>query len=238
VVDAHTGDVRSGATREYPLLTPKPQWAEQNPEHWWRAAHEAIGAAVRGALEHGADLVALGLTGQMHGLTLLDERSQPLRPAILWCDNRTAAQCEAIHERVGLTRLKELAANPAQTGFTAPKLLWVREHEPETYRRAGHALLPKDYLRFRLSGEYATDVADASGTLLPDVRRRTWSGDLLERLEIEPALLPRCIKVRTSARGSALRARPRRVSPGASQSSPAAATRPPVVSGMASCGRG
>jgi xylulokinase len=198
VVEAETGQVVASATAEYPLLTPQPQWAEQDPADWWVASQVAIRNALRQAGNRdtgrsagaGHELVALGLTGQMHGLVLLDEQDAVIRPAILWCDQRTERQCEAIHERVGLERLKQIACNPALTGFTAPKLLWVREHEPETYRRARRALLPKDYLRFLLSGEYATDVADASGTLLLDVPRRRWSGELLDLLEIDPAWLP------------------------------------------------
>src|SRR5688500_11298415 len=136
VIDAHTGALLSSATAEYPLLTPKPQWAEQNPDDWWRASQQAIREALTRAGDAAQNLVALGLTGQMHGLTLLDADNQSLRPAILWCDNRTAAQCEQIHETVGLPRLREIAANPAQTGFQAPKLLCVRQHAPDLYRAA------------------------------------------------------------------------------------------------------
>ncbi len=190
VIDAESGKVVASATAEYPLLTPKPLWAEQHPADWWRAAQQAIPQALRAAGEQARDLVALGLTGQMHGLVLLDERNEVLRPAILWCDQRTEAQCAEIHRRVGLDRLRRIACNPALTGFTAPKLLWVREHEPEVFARARHALLPKDYLRWLLSGEYATDVADASGTLLLDVPHRRWSDDLLEALELHHEWLP------------------------------------------------
>jgi xylulokinase len=190
VVDASTGALLSSATAEYPLLTPRPQWCEQNPDDWWRASQAAIAQALHGAGDRADDLKALGLTGQMHGLVLLDERDEVVRPAILWCDNRTQPQCDEIHERVGLDRLKRIACNPALTGFTAPKLLWVRRHEPEVFARARHALLPKDYLRFLLSGEHATDLADASGTLLLDVPSRQWSGELLEILQLDRALLP------------------------------------------------
>jgi xylulokinase len=190
VVDARNGNILSGATSEYPLLTPHPQWAEQHPEDWWQASRAAIRQALREAGDASGDLVALGVTGQMHGLTLLDKDHQVIRPALLWCDQRTARQCEEIHETVGLERLRQITSNPALTGFTAPKILWVRAHEPQAYARIRHALLPKDYLRFMLSGEFATDVADASGTLLLDVARRTWSGDLLDLLHIDPAWLP------------------------------------------------
>jgi xylulokinase len=190
VVDAASGRVLGAATADYPLLTPHPQWAEQHPRDWWRAAQTAIPEALRRAGGRGGELVALGLTGQMHGLVLLDEAGAPIRPALLWCDQRTEAQCAEIHRRVGLERLKAIARNPALTGFTAPKVLWVREHEPEAYARVRRALLPKDYLRLLLSGEYATDVADASGTLLLDVPRRRWSDDLLAALEIPRSWLP------------------------------------------------
>ncbi|HVG96132.1 MAG TPA: FGGY family carbohydrate kinase, partial [Chloroflexota bacterium] len=190
VVDAASGRVLGAATADYPLLTPHPQWAEQHPLDWWRAAQTAIPEALRRAGGRGGELVALGLTGQMHGLVLLDEGGAPIRPALLWCDQRTEAQCAEIHRRVGPERLKAIARNPALTGFTAPKVLWVREHEPEAYARVRRALLPKDYLRLLLSGEYATDVADASGTLLLDVPRRRWSDDLLAALEIPRSWLP------------------------------------------------
>lgn len=208
VVEAETGRILSAATVEYPLLTPFPQWAEQNPHDWWAATQKAIRQALGGAGDAAGSLAALGLTGQMHGLVLLDAADQVIRPAILWCDQRTERQCEEIHERVGLDRLRQIACNPALTGFTAPKLLWVREHEPDAFARARHALLPKDYLRFLLSGEFATDVADASGTLLLDVPRRAWSAVLLERLEIDPRWLPTVhegpeVVARVSAAGAA-----------------------------------
>ncbi|MGH2366646.1 MAG: FGGY family carbohydrate kinase, partial [Chloroflexota bacterium] len=155
VVEAETGHVLAGATADYPLYTPQPQWAEQNPADWWRASQQAIAEALRQAGDRARNLAALGLTGQMHGLVLLDEDDAVIRPALLWCDQRTERQCEAIHERVGLQRLKQITCNPALTGFTAPKLLWVHEHEPRAFQRTRRALLPKDYLRFRLSGAYA-----------------------------------------------------------------------------------
>lgn len=208
VVDAVDGRVLSAATADYSLLTPHPQWAEQHPADWWNGAQQAIAAALHGAGDRTRDLVALGLTGQMHGLVLLDEANAVIRPAMLWCDQRTGPQCEEIHQRVSLSRLKEIACNPALTGFTAPKLLWVREHEPEAFARARRALLPKDYLRFLLSGAYATDVADASGTLLLDVPHRQWSGEILDKLELDPRWLPSVhegpeIVARVSAAGAA-----------------------------------
>ena len=177
------GEIVARAEREYPLSIPRPGWAEQDPEDWWRATEAAL-----------ADLdvepASIGLSGQMHGLVTLDEREQVLRPAILWNDQRTAAECAEIEERVGLERLIELTGNRALTGFTAPKLLWLRHHEPETYARIAHVLLPKDYVRLRLTGERAIDVADASGTLLFDVANRRWSDEVLGTLELPAEWLP------------------------------------------------
>ena len=179
-----TGAVLGRAEREYPLATPQPGWAEQDPEDWRRAAEEALEAL-------GADEIAgIGLTGQMHGLVALDAGERVLRPAILWNDQRTAVECREIEDRIGLARLLELTGNRALPGFTAPKLLWLRTNEPETYERIAHVLLPKDYVRLALTGERATDVADASGTLLFDVARRRWSDEVLDALELPEAWLP------------------------------------------------
>jgi xylulokinase len=179
-----TGAVLHAAERSYPLSTPRPGWSEQDPEDWWQAS-----AAVLEELD-GADAVGIGLSGQMHGLVALDARDRVLRPAILWNDGRTQAQCEEIERRVGFERLVALTGNQALAGFTAPKLLWLAEHEPEVYGSIAHVLLPKDYVRLRLTGEHAIDVADASGTLLFDVARRRWSDEVLEALEIDRAWLP------------------------------------------------
>jgi xylulokinase len=177
------GEVTGRAEQEYPLSMPRPGWAEQDPDDWVRAAEAALGR-----LGGGAD--AVGLSGQMHGLVVLDSEQRVLRPAILWNDQRTAAECVEIEERIGLDRLIELTGNRALPGFTAPKVLWLRRHEPEVYARIEHVLLPKDYVRLRLTGERATDAADASGTLLFDVPRRRWSEEVLEALEIPAAWLP------------------------------------------------
>jgi xylulokinase len=175
------GRVLATASAEYPLSRPQPGWSEQEPEDWWRAAED-----VRGRLPEGP----VGLSGQMHGLVVLDAERRVLRPAILWNDQRTAAECAEIEARVGFARLVELTGNRALTGFTAPKLLWLRRHEAELYGRIRHVLLPKDYVRLRLTGELAVDVADASGTLLFDVRRRAWSEEVCEALEIPLDWLP------------------------------------------------
>jgi xylulokinase len=176
--------VLARAEHEYALSTPHPGWAEQDPADWWRASELAL-----------ADLGwsegdPLGYSGQMHGLVALGADDTVLRPAILWNDQRTAAECAGIEERVGLDRLIELTGNRALTGFTAPKLLWLRRHEPEVYARIAHVLLPKDYVRFRLTGERAIDAADASGTLLFDVAGREWSSEMLDVLELPPDWLP------------------------------------------------
>ena len=183
VAISRSGDVLARAERSYPLSTPQPGWAEQSPDDWWRAAQEALAAL-------GLEPAAIGLSGQMHGLVALDERDQVLRPAILWNDQRTAAECAEIEERIGLERLVELTGNRALTGFTAPKLLWLRRHEPDTYCRIRRVLLPKDYVRLRMTGEHAIDAADASGTLLFDVRERRWSEEVLDALEIPARWLP------------------------------------------------
>jgi xylulokinase len=181
------GDVLASAEETYELSTPRPGWAEQDPEDWWRAADRALARL-------GGRPTAIGLSGQMHGLAVLDDLDRVLRPAILWNDQRTGAECTEIEERVGLARLIQLTGNRALTGFTAPKLLWLRRHEPATYARIVHVLLPKDYVRLRLTGEHATDVADASGTLLFDVARRRWSREMLEELELDPSWLPRTLE--------------------------------------------
>jgi xylulokinase len=175
------GAVLATASEEYPLSTPRPGWAEQDPELWWAAAQRVLAALPEGPV---------GLSGQMHGLVVLDEHGEVLRPAILWNDQRTAAECAAIERLVGLERLIELTGNRALTGFTAPKLLWLRTHEPEVYARVRHVLLPKDYVRFRLTGERTIDCADASGTLLFDVARRRWSEEVCAALELPLEWLP------------------------------------------------
>jgi xylulokinase len=179
------GRVIASHEAAYPLAVPKPGWAEQDPEDWWRAAEEAL-AAVTAA----GDPLGIGLSGQMHGLVALDRADRVIRPAILWNDQRTAVECEEIAERVGERKLIALTGNRALTGFTAPKLMWMRTHEPEAYGRIARVMLPKDYVRLRLCGEHATDTADASGTLWLDVAGRAWSSELLEALEVERDWLP------------------------------------------------
>jgi len=182
------GVVLGRAEEPYRVSMPAPGFAEQDPDLWWRAAESALAAV--GV----ADVAGIGLAGQMHGLVLLDERLRPLRPAILWNDQRTAAECAEIERLVGLERLIELTGNRALPGFTAPKLLWVRRHEPEVYARIAHVLLPKDYVRLRLTGELATDVSDASGTLLFDVGARGWSEPVLELLGLPREWFPHALE--------------------------------------------
>ena len=177
------GEVLATDEEPYPLSTPRPGWAEQDPEDWWRAAQAVLTRLPFGELQ-------LGLSGQMHGLVCLDGRDRVLRPAILWNDQRTGAECAEIERRIGLDRLIELTGNRALTGFTAPKLLWLRRHEPDVYGRIGRILLPKDYVLLRLTGEHGIDAGDASGTLLFDVRRRQWSDEVVDALEIPRDWLP------------------------------------------------
>jgi xylulokinase len=184
------GRVAATGVAEYGYDTPHPRWSEQDPDVWWDAAASAVRAALEAAALRGDDVAAVGLTGQMHGAVLLGADDRPLRPAILWNDQRTGAECDVIRERVGARRLIEVTGNDALTGFTAPKLLWVRTHEPATWERVTHVLLPKDYVRLRLTGAHAVDKADGSGTILFDLAARTWSPEVLAALDLDPDLLP------------------------------------------------
>lgn len=184
------GSVLGVGRATYDFASPRPRWSEQDPALWWDATVEAVRRVLAETGVDGGDVDGIGLTGQMHGLVLLDDRGEPLRPAILWNDQRTDAECDEIREVVGRDRLIEITGNDALTGFTAPKVLWVRNHEPDLYERAAHLLLPKDFVRLRLTGEYATDVAGGSGTILFDLARRTWSRPLVELLGIPAEWLP------------------------------------------------
>ena len=184
------GKVIATAMAEHPISSPKPGWSEQNPLDWWDAACKATKAVLKKAKIKAADVGGIGLSGQMHGSVFLGNGQTPLRPALLWNDQRTAQQCREIEEKAGgREALIELVANPALTGFTAPKILWVREHEPRVYEKTRHILLPKDYIRYCMTGEYATEVSDASGMLLLDVVHRTWSDALLSLLQIDKSML-------------------------------------------------
>jgi len=184
------GKVLATATAEHPIFSPKPGWSEQRPEDWYTSVKAATRAVVKKLRIRGTDISAIGLSGQMHGSVFLDDRGKVLRPALLWNDQRTAVECAEITKAAGgLEKLIGLVANPALTGFTAPKILWLRKNEPKNYAKTKKVLLPKDYIRFRLTGEYATEFSDASGTLLLDVVNRKWSDELLGKLQIDKSLL-------------------------------------------------
>jgi xylulokinase len=186
-----TGRIVASATSSHaPFASPGPAWAEQDPGDWWRAACVALREVLAVKEVAAASIAAVGLSGQMHGAVLLDAAGRVLRPSIIWCDQRTAEECRWLNREIGEARLLELTSNPALTNFTLTKLLWVRRHEPDVWSRVRHILLPKDYVRYRLSGAHAIDVADASGTLLLDVARRTWSSEMLEATRLSPDWLP------------------------------------------------
>jgi xylulokinase len=190
IVD-EAGHVIAGATGEHaPISSPQPLWAEQDPADWWRACILAIRQALATANVDGAAIKGIGLSGQMHGVVLLDKGHKVLRPCLMWCDQRSQAQCDWIHNKVGYERTIQLTCNPALTGFSAPKLLWVRDNEPKVFAQARTFLLPKDYIRFRLTGDFATEVSDASGTVLFDVAHRVWSKEMLAALDLDASLLP------------------------------------------------
>ena len=177
------------ATVEYPMAQPQNGWAEQDPADWWNAAVSTIRTVLEKSGVDKKDVVSLGISGQMHGLVMLDKDGQVLRPSIIWCDQRTQVECDEIHEKVGKEKLISITANPALTGFTLSKIMWVRKHEPEVYAKCRHILLPKDYVRYMLTGDYATEVSDASGMQVLDVPNRRWSSELLGILDIDEALL-------------------------------------------------
>ena len=189
------GHVLAAAESPHTLLTPKPGWTEQQPEEWWKACALATKAVLKKAKLKGSEVRGIGLSGQMHGSVFLDGGGKVLRPALLWNDQRTAAQCREIEERTGgREAVIQMVSNPALTGFTAPKILWFRENEPAKYEKCRQILLPKDYIRYRLTGEYCSEVSDASGTLLLDVKARAWHREMLSKLEIDLALLPRVVE--------------------------------------------
>jgi xylulokinase len=184
------GSVVATATSPHTLQTPKPLWSEQDPREWWQASSAAIRSVLQQSGLDGESVAAVGLTGQMHGLVLLDGQGQVLRPAILWNDQRTQTQCDEIHRRLGRARFIQITGNVALTGFTAPKILWVQQNEPELYAQAQHVLLPKDFIRYKLTGEFAMDKADGAGTVLFDLKQRTWSAEVLAALGIPAGWMP------------------------------------------------
>ncbi len=187
VLFGHDGEKLASKTVEYPLYQPRADYAEQEPTDWWRATVEGINAVTAGI--DCSEVAAIGLSGQMHGLVMLDGDGEVLRRSIIWCDQRTSRQCDEITERVGKERLMQITMSPALTGFTASKILWVRENEPEIYEKCKTILLPKDYIRFMLTGERATEVSDASGMQLLDIAARDWSDEVLAKLDIDRSLL-------------------------------------------------
>ena len=186
----YTGEVLGVESTAYDFETPHPLWTEQHPDLWWQGTVQSIRALLDRLSINPKEIVGIGVTGQMHGLVLLDEQGEVLRPALLWNDQRTAAQCDTIRDRLGKQKLIAITGNDALTGFTAPKIVWMQEHEPDTYAKTRHIVLPKDYVRFKLTGEWATDKAGAAGTLLFDVAKRDWSDEVLSALNITPSLMP------------------------------------------------
>ena len=190
IADA-SGRVVASATEEHaPFASPHVGWAEQHPDDWWRAAQLAVRNALYNGKLHGEQIACVGFSGQMHGAVMLDAKNKVVRPALIWCDVRTQKQCDELTEQIGASKLIQLTCNPALTNFTLTKFLWVRENEPETWARVRSVMLPKDYVRFRLTGEKAIDVADASGTLMLDVAERKWSKEVLKVAQIDESLLP------------------------------------------------
>ncbi len=179
-----TGAVRARALIEYPLYTPKPLWAEQDPADWWNATVGTIRKLIEETGIKASEIRGIGLSGQMHGSVFLDAQNQVIRPALLWCDQRTAAECAWITDTVGKNKIIELTLNPVLTGFTAGKIIWLRNNEPKNYEKVRKVLLPKDYIRFMLTGEYATEVSDASGTSLFNVKKRDWAYEVLDAINI------------------------------------------------------
>lgn len=191
VLFAPDGTVIASDISEYPLYQPQNGWAEQKPEDWWEAVCKTCKSVLKKSKAAPDEIKGIGLSGQMHGLVMLDDENKVIRPSIIWCDGRTGAECREITEKVGAQRLIGITANPALAGFTASKIIWVKKNEPENYKRCRHILLPKDYIRFMLTGEYATEVSDASGMQLLDVPNRRWSKEILDLLEIDESLLGR-----------------------------------------------
>ncbi len=185
------GKVIAAKNNELPLSTPKPLWSEQEPADWWNGIVKSIRELLNETNIESKDIAAIGLTGQMHGLTILDSAGEVIRPAILWNDQRTGKQCDDIHHIIGKKKFIQISGNAALTGFTAPKILWVKDNEPEAYAKCAHILLPKDYIRFKLTGDYASDRAGGSGTVLFDLKERNWSLDLVKALDIPTSWLPK-----------------------------------------------
>lgn len=189
------GEIIAENNEEYPLFTPNPGWAEQNPEDWWQASQKVIKDLIIENEINNLKIKAISFSGQMHSSVFLDKNLEVIRPAILWSDTRTSAECDEIYERVGgVKELAKLVSNPALEGFTAPKILWLRNNEPENYKKLKKVLLPKDYIRYKLSGKLGMDLSDAAGTLLCDVKAESWSAEIMEKLELEQSIMPPVLK--------------------------------------------
>ncbi|MBI1785930.1 xylulokinase, partial [Candidatus Sumerlaeota bacterium] len=182
------GETLAAETHDYPLLTPRPNWAEQNPDDWWEASRRGLrGVAKRIDAKR---VAAISFSGQMHGSVFLDAADKVIRPALLWCDGRTAAECAEAMNTVGREKFLSIIKNPALTSFTLPKVMWLRHHEPKNFQRLATVLLPKDYVRFKLTGEKKMDVADGAGTAMMEVGRKRWANSVLATLGIDPKILP------------------------------------------------
>jgi xylulokinase len=191
VIMNESGRIVASATEEHaPFASPQIGWAEQHPEDWWRAAKNAIRKALEIGKLRGEEISCVGFSGQMHGAVMLDSSDKPVRPALIWCDVRTGKQCTELNNRIGAEKLIQLTCNPALANFTLTKLIWTRENEPKNWAHVRSVMLPKDYVRLKLTGEHATDLADASGTLMLDVTNRKWSAEVLQAVEIAQSLLP------------------------------------------------
>jgi xylulokinase len=191
VIMNEAGQVTASLSKDYDVSYPKVGWAEQSPEDWWKATRDGLRELVNSSNIDSQTIKGIGFSGQMHGLVILDKEGKVLRPAILWCDQRTQEECDYLNNEIGQEKISQYTGNMALTGFTAPKILWVRKHEKEVFDNIAHVLLPKDYIRYKLTGVFATDVSDASGMLMLDVKERKWSKEMLEILDIKEEVLPK-----------------------------------------------
>ncbi|MGM9973330.1 MAG: xylulokinase, partial [Clostridiaceae bacterium] len=191
IIVSEIGEVIASASKDFAVSYPRSGWAEQDPKVWWEATEEGLKEVLVKSSIPKEEIKAIGLSGQMHGLVVLDDKGEPIRPAILWCDQRTEAECDYLNNEIGRDKVSQYTGNIALTGFTAPKLLWMKNNEPERFSSIEHILLPKDYIRYKLTGEFATEVSDASGTLILDVEKRQWSQEMIELLGINEEMLPK-----------------------------------------------
>ncbi|MBU3181287.1 xylulokinase [Clostridium psychrophilum] len=191
IIMNQSGDIVDSTSKDYDVSFPKEGWAEQNPEDWWESTKQGIKELLCNGNIKSEDITGISFSGQMHGLVLLDKNEKVLMPAILWCDQRTQKQCDYLNNKFGQDKLSKYTGNKALTGFTLPKVLWVKENKPEIYKKIAHMMLPKDFISFKLTGNYSTDVSDASGTLMFDVENRKWSKEIIDIFEIDKEVLPK-----------------------------------------------